>query len=141
MTAPLSCPSAQPDMPGAQVLGVVERDAGGAPRLAYAAGHVPVTDAVLAATGPVPPTLVYRFAAGCAESKCQHFDGSACQLAARIARQLGPEVSALPACAIRKTCRWHAQEGAAACHRCPQVVTQLEDATGPMASVARPAAE
>lgn len=134
-----SCPSAQPDMPGAQVLGVVQRDDAGAPGLSYAAGHVPVTPEVLAATGPVPPTLVYRFAAPCAASKCGHFDGERCRLATRIAEGLAPRVDHLPACAIRRSCRWFDQEGARACHRCPQVVTQLVDADDPLHAVAHAA--
>jgi hypothetical protein len=28
----------------------------------------------------------------------------------------------LPACAIRHSCRWYAQRGAAACAVCPQIV-------------------
>jgi len=32
-------------------------------------------------------------------------------------------VSELPSCQIRDTCRWFAEEGGAACLRCPQVVT------------------
>ena len=135
MSAPLSCPSAQPDMEGAQVLGVMEQGRDG-PQLAYVAGHLPVDDAVLAAAGPVPPTLVYRFAAPCAEKSCTHFDGTKCQLAVRIAAGLAPSVAKLPACAIRKTCRWYAQEGEAACHRCPQVVTQITDPDDHMRAIA-----
>ena len=131
----LSCPSAQPDMAGAQVLGVVERGPEG-PQLAYVAGEVPVTQGLLDATGPVPPTLVYRFAAPCAEKKCTHFDGAKCQLAVRIAEGLDPKVRRLPACAIRKTCRWFGQEGDAACHRCPQVVTQITEEDDPALDVA-----
>lgn len=138
MSQPLKCPSAQPDMEGAQVLGVVEQDAGHS-RLAYVAGELPVNDDLLQATGDLPPTLVYRFAAGCAEKKCQHFDGAECQLATRIARDLDPVVASLPVCAIRKTCRWHNQEGAAACHRCPGVVTQLTEPDDEMLRIARPA--
>lgn len=116
----LSCPSAQPGMAGAQVLGVVE--AGG---LAYVGGHMPVTQALLDAAGPVPPTALFRFAAPCATHACTHFEGGACQLARRIARGMEPVVERLPACAIRPDCRWHAQEGAEACRRCPQVVTRI----------------
>ena len=108
-------------MQDAQVLGVVEP--GG---VAYVAGHVPVTEEVLATAGPVPPTLVYRFAAPCVEGRCTHFSGGACQLARRVARMMEPVVDALPACAIRPTCRWHGQEGAAACHRCPDVTTRID---------------
>ena len=122
----LTCPSAQPEMQDAQVLGVVERDAAGV-QLAYVNGHVPVSDTILQAVGDVPPTLVYRFAAPCAEKACTHFAEGKCQLAARVAEGLAPRVDRLPPCAIRKTCRWYAQEGRPACARCPQVVTRLEN--------------
>ncbi|GAA4216818.1 hypothetical protein GGQ68_002964 [Sagittula marina] len=126
------CPSAQPDMAGAQVLGVHRPGQD----VAYVAGTVPVTDAVLAATGDVPPTLVYRFAAPCAEKRCGHFDGERCQLATRIAAKLSPVETRLPACAIRKTCRWHGQEGSAACLRCPQVTTTITEENDPLRDVA-----
>lgn len=122
--ARLACPSAQPDMEDAQILGVLEPGPKGA-RLAYAAGDVPVTEGALKATGSVPPTLVYRFAAPCATQSCTHFDGTNCKLASRIVEGFDPVVDHLPPCAIRKTCRWYAQEGDAACQRCPQVTTQI----------------
>ncbi|MEL7164178.1 MAG: hypothetical protein AAGL96_01805 [Pseudomonadota bacterium] len=123
--ADLKCPSAQPEFEDAQVLGVIKRGADG-PRLAYTAGRVPATDDVVSATGPVPPTLVMRFAGKCETKRCVHFKGGACALVGRIVDGLDPVTHALPACAIRRTCRWYAQEGDAACHRCPQVVTRLE---------------
>ena len=122
-------------MAGVQVLGVVERGAEG-PALAYVNATVPVTPELLAATGPVPPTHVYRFAAPCAEGACTHFEGGKCQLASRIAAGLAPKVAHLPPCAIRKTCRWYAQEGQPACARCPQVVTRMEEADPKMMAIA-----
>lgn len=127
----LACPSAQPDTAGAQVLGVVEE--GG---LAYVAGHMPVTAPLLKVAGPVPPTALFRFAAPCATGACTHFEGGACQLARRIARGMAPVVDRLPACAIRPTCRWHAQEGAEACRRCPQVVTRIDSPDPAMIEIA-----
>ncbi|MCW3476402.1 hypothetical protein [Limobrevibacterium gyesilva] len=117
------CPSAQPDMQAATVLGVVEGSPD-APRLSYLVDKLPVSDDVLAMAGSVKPTEVFRFAARCDERGCRHFDGANCQLATRIATMLDPVVDALPPCTIRPTCRWHAQEGRAACLRCPQVVTE-----------------
>lgn len=122
-------------MPGAQVLGVVQRGPDG-PALSYANGRLPVTDEILQASGDVPPTLVYRFAAPCVASKCQHFDGARCQLARRIVEGLQPAVDKLPPCAIRKTCRWYAQEGAEACARCPHVVTRVMDSADPLYKIA-----
>jgi len=133
----LICPSAQPEMDGAQVLGVVERGPDG-PALSYANGHVPVSDELLEAAAPVPPQMVFRFAAPCVAKKCTHFDGTDCQLAKRIAAGLKPVVAKLPPCAVRKTCRWYAQEGDSACHRCPSVVTHVTDKADPMREIAMP---
>lgn len=133
----LTCPSAQPDMEDAQVLGVMEPTAEGR-RLSYVNGHVPVTDALLDSTGPVPPTLVYRFAARCMEARCRHFEGGQCGLALRMVDGLEETVAHLPPCAIRRTCRWHAEAGPAACLRCSQVVTRLENPTPEVAAIVRP---
>lgn len=133
----LSCPSAQPEMPGAQVLGVVSVAAEG-PRVAYVAGTVPVTRDLLGKAGDLPPTRVMRFASRCEASRCAHFDGADCRLAQRIVAQLQPVVDALPPCAIRRSCRWYAQEGAAACVRCPQVVTTTSSDEPMLAAVAQP---
>lgn len=131
----LKCPSAQPEFEDAQVLGVIQHSEAG-PRLAYAAGHMPASDEVVATTGPVPPTLVMRFAGKCETGRCAHFRDGACSLVGRIINGLDPVTDALPACAIRRTCRWYAQEGADACHRCPQVVTRLEDPDAHLRAVA-----
>ena len=120
--APL-CPSAQPDMAGASVLGVV----GGTPEqpaVGYLEEPIPVTPAVLGMTGPVKATEVFRFAAPCAEERCQHFDGTDCRLAKKIVQLVPAVTEILPACTVRQQCRWWLQEGAAACRRCPVVVTE-----------------
>jgi len=119
----LLCPSAQPDMEGSRILGVV----GGtveAAQVAYLNQHLPVTEELLASTAPVKPTEVFRFAAHCEEKACRHFDGTNCQLATRIVKILPAVTDALPACLIRSACRWYQQEGREACLRCPQVVTE-----------------
>jgi hypothetical protein len=117
------CPSAQPDMEGSVVFGVI----GGTveePRVGYLEQPLPVTEETLALADPVKPTEVFRFAAPCAGSACQHFDGSRCRLAQRTVQMLPAVVSRLPACRIRPKCRWWQQEGPAACFRCPLVVTE-----------------
>lgn len=136
MAKELSCPSAPPDLAGATVLGIVEPSLNG-PRTAYVAGTVPVSKEVLEAAGDIPPTSLFRFAAPCATQSCTHFENGICKLGARIAESLDAVVDHLPNCAIRPTCRWHAQEGAAACHRCPQVVTRLENPSEHMRAVAK----
>jgi hypothetical protein len=122
----LMCPSAQPEMEGSRVLGVV----GGtpeAPELAYLNQYLPVTEKLIASTQPVKPTQVMRFAAPCQEKACCHFDGTNCNLVIRIVQILPAVTEALPPCLIRQTCRWYQQEGRHACQRCPQIVTQVDN--------------
>ena len=120
------CPSAQPGMDRAMVLGVV-RQAGPHPVVEYVNARIPATPEVLAMAAPLKPTEVFRLAATCAEHKCPHFDGADCRLATRVATMLPPVVDSLPPCVIRKECRWFSQEGAAACMRCPQITTLSYD--------------
>jgi hypothetical protein len=122
----LLCPSAQPEMQGSRLLGVVGGTPG-APEIAYLNQFVPVTAELLALTGPAKPTQLLRFAAPCQEKKCSHFDGAKCNLVTRIVQILPAVVDALPACLIRPTCRWYEQEGREACLRCPQVITQVNE--------------
>jgi hypothetical protein len=125
----LQCPSAQPGMQYASVFGVI----GGQSRTEqtqYLDAKILATNSVLAITGDVDPLKVYRIAATCEKSKCLHFNGTDCQLARRIVQLLPLAVDKIPNCAIRPECRWFAQEGAAACLRCPQVVS-LSDTRDP----------
>jgi hypothetical protein len=124
-------------MAGARVFGVRRAGPDGA-RTAYLDRPVEATAEVLALAGPVVPTQVLRLAATCEESRCSHFDGTDCRLASQIVQLLPPVVAVLPRCAIRADCRWFAQEGRAACLRCPQVVTEMADAPEPLKQAARP---
>jgi len=131
------CPSAQPDMRDARVLGVIGGTPG-SPMVNYLNEPVPVSEEVLALAGTDRhPADVMRFAARCEESKCCHFDGTNCNLATRIVQILPAVVEALPACLIRPECRWYLQEGRAACLRCPQVVTRNFAADEDMVRAAR----
>lgn len=127
-TTPPLCPSAQPEMEGARIFGVVEGTAR-APRVRYVSEPLPVTPQLLALTEPVPATEVFRIAAPCAATACQHFDGVHCTLAQRVVQMLPLATDVIPPCQIRSECRWWRQEGSAACRRCPQVVTQLQHPT------------
>jgi len=121
--ATLLCPSAQPDQDGALAFGVV----GGTPstpEVNYLRRLLPVNQELLALAAPVEPTEVFRFAAPCAETACQHFDSGGCTLATKIARLIDGGDHGVPACHIRPRCRWWNQEGAAACRRCPLIVTE-----------------
>lgn len=131
----LACPSAQPDMADARVLGVI----GGTtvqPEVAYLAPGTAVDLPSADQLGPLDVTHVFRFAAKCEEHRCAHFAMGRCSLAARIVEQLPEVVELLPRCQIRTTCRWFAEHGAAACRRCPQVVTLIPAGDAPLNRVA-----
>lgn len=135
----ISCPSAQPDMQDARVFGVI----GGSeesPRVSYLRESPSLDEKLVRRLGVIQPTQVFRFAARCEEARCAHFDGQHCTLAQRIVETLEPVVDALPSCLVRAGCRWHAEQGAEACFRCPQVVTVVPPGNGPLNSAALPGA-
>jgi len=135
----LLCPSAQPEMAGSMVLGVIAGKDSNA-RLSYLEQPIPVTDALLKLAHPVEPTQLLRFAAHCEENHCIHYNGKDCTLATRLVQILPAVTEALPPCKIRSECRWFQQEHKAACMRCPQVITSLENPTAEMARAALPSA-
>jgi hypothetical protein len=118
------CPSANHKEPDAVLFAVVAGTAE-QPEVAYLDETQAITDELLAMAAPVDPTEVFRFAAPCAKTGCQHFNGeqATCQLAAKVVKLVPIAVNKLAPCAIRSTCRWWQQEGVAGCQRCPQVVT------------------
>ena len=128
------CPSAQPGMENCRIIGLVQPE-GATVRLASLNEHVPATPELLAMAAPVKPTEVFRLAATCAEHQCPHFDGTDCQLATRVVKLLPAVVDTMPPCLIRKECRWYAQEGPAACKRCPEVTTVSYDVSPEMLEV------
>lgn len=133
------CPSARPEVGNSGVFGVI----GGTvekPHVAYLKQVQPLTDELMALSGSVTPTEVFRVASPCAGTGCQHFDGANCGLATRVAHQLTAVSENLPPCAIRRECRWWLQEGKAACMRCPQVVTDNYSASEQIREVATPTA-
>ena len=131
------CPSADPSQPDSVVLGVVGGTAT-APQLGYLVAPLPVSDALLALAAPVAPSEVFRFAAPCAGAACAQFDRGRCRLATKIVQGLPAVVAALPVCRLRPACRWWQQEGAAACHRCPQVVRESYHASAALRQAADP---
>ncbi len=135
-TTPL-CPSARPELADSTVFGVVTGTVE-EPRVTYFNQRQPVTDELMALSGPVTPTEVFRIAAPCAGNGCEHFDGRDCRLAMRIVQQLPTIAQELPPCPIRRDCRWWQQEGKAACMRCPQVVTDNYNPSEQIRQVATP---
>jgi hypothetical protein len=133
------CPSARPEQAGALVFGVRTAEEAGV-RIGYLSEVVPVTPALLDLAEPVSPLEVFRFAAPCAESDCAHFADHECGLVSRIVARVPVVVSIAPACAVRSKCRWWAQEGVAACRRCPQIVTSESGLNREVAVAAVPSA-
>ncbi|MGI8800656.1 MAG: hypothetical protein ACR2KV_00555 [Solirubrobacteraceae bacterium] len=123
-----ACPSA-PCIDGALLLGVVAADG----RLAYIQPPTRI-DAEFAerARAEGRPEARYRFSLPCVEAGCSQWTGSGCGLVEHIFEQRAaaapqaqappPAPAKLPACSIRRTCRWYAQRGGAACAVCPTVV-------------------
>jgi hypothetical protein len=127
MTKTIDCPSAQPAAKGGRIYGVMTGPAENR-RLGYLTETMEPTPELMALAGEAKATELFRIASPCMNRGCVHFDGS-CKLAQRIVSSLPAVVNALPECQIRETCRWFDQEGADACLRCPQVVTDKADAT------------
>jgi hypothetical protein len=119
-----TCPSAQPDMEGAQVFGVLSGTAD-APRVAYLKKEASIDMASLADVGPLALTEVFRFAGRCEEGRCSQYKNGRCSLGQRLVDGIDAVVDALPPCTIRSTCRWFAEQGVPACVRCPQVITLI----------------
>jgi hypothetical protein len=120
----LSCRSAQPDMAGVRVFGII----GGSvepPRVEYLKESAAIDASVFDKLANVQPTHVFRFSAKCEEYRCAHYNGRRCILGQRIVDKLDPMIDMLPPWLVRPTCRWFAQLGAAECQRCPQVVTLI----------------
>ena len=117
----LMCPSADTDMAGSVIFGIVVGTPA-EPDVVHLDRVKPIPPELLALDAPVKPTEIFRIAATYIETGCRHFEGTNCRLTTRIVAGLPPVTDRLPACAIRATCRWWHQEGAAACLRCQQVV-------------------
>lgn len=87
------------------------------------------------------PERRFRFSSPCVQAACPQWTGTGCGVIDVVigskpaelptgpaARPAGPPQS-LPACAIRRTCRWFAQHGAAACAVCPAIVADTGGTT------------
>jgi hypothetical protein len=109
-------------MDGAVAFGVVGGSAT-RPEVSYLDTPIQVSGELLALTHPVEPTEVFRFAAPCAEGGCRHFDGAECRLGHKLARDVPEATRLLRPCRLRPNCRWWHEQGAAACRRCPAIVT------------------
>ena len=119
---PLWCPSHR-CVSGASLIGI--RDADG--RITFLGTPLKIdADFVRVARRGSPPETRFRFASPCAEGLCANWEGGRCGVVARVARDRPERPVALPDCAIRDRCRWHAERGEVACHVCPDVVRGAE---------------
>jgi hypothetical protein len=125
-----TCPSA-PCKEGALLLGIVLADG----RVAFAQDRMVVDKAFVehaTAAGSHPPETRFRFGSPCARGACHQWTGSRCGVIDAVLDEIQSQAivpgndtldAELPGCAIRPTCRWFEQSGAAACHVCDLVVT------------------
>jgi hypothetical protein len=97
-------------------------------RVAYV---TPATPAEVALTtvddSDTPVESRYRLAGPCATTSCGFWTSDHCGLGAQLVSSyheaVGPAEAELPKCAIRRTCRWFAEQGPAACPACSYVIT------------------
>lgn len=119
-----SCPSAPASDPNNKVFGVVL----GTPeerRVGYLAKGVDLPDREALNKSGVDLRDAFRFTGKCINSGCAQFKNGGCRLGKDVAKMLEPVVDTAPACTIRSTCRWFAENGVEACLRCPQVTTRV----------------
>lgn len=129
------CPSAPATIGDAVLIGVRIAVGEGA-QILPTQRPIPVTQDIIDLAAPQEADELFRFATTCASSRCPHFEGEKCQIAARSMGRLEEVVDDLPRCAIRKQCRWFHQEGAAMCRRCPQIVRNQSDPSLDMLAIA-----
>lgn len=133
------CPSARAESVNSMVFGIISGTSA-EPRVTYLKQPQPITEELIAKVSPVTPTEVFRMTTPCVHEACLHFDGQDCRLAKQIAEKLPAVTEELPACSIRRDCRWWKQEGKAACMRCPQVITDVYNPSQLAVTVAKLAA-
>ena len=119
-----ACPSG-PCQEGAILLGVMTQDG----TLAYVQPPTRVdADFVARAKAMGRPESRFRFSVPCIEAGCPQWTGKGCAVVDKVLEEEKPvitESGRLPRCAIRSTCRWFSQRGAAACAVCPLVVADI----------------
>jgi len=136
---PFLCPSTSADN-ATQVIGVVQSADDGCARVAYAGGPVPFTSELRLLTQPVDAAEVLRLAGPCVEHRCAHHVDDRCSLGERAVSLLPAVVPRSPRCSIRSHCRWYAEQGMAACLRCPGIVTSTRAGDDRMRASATPPA-
>lgn len=116
-----TCPSAVCE-PGAKLIGIVN-SAGMVDLLAKPMEVDAVFDEE--ARKGRQPEQRFRFANKCVQSGCKQWTPGGCGVIKKVTEILNPPENeyTLPACGIRKTCRWYFQSGKQACTVCPLIIT------------------
>jgi hypothetical protein len=121
---PYTCPSSMCNK-DAFLFGIVGPDG----RVAYVSPPIQVDQAVLNVVNATDGTAEqrFRFASPCVEERCAQWANGKCGV---IDPALSTPItvdddSSLPACGIRKTCRWFRQSGSSACKVCPLIITKI----------------
>lgn len=122
------CPSTTAG-PGTALIGIVGADG----RVGILGRPLPVdADFLARARRGRAPEKRFRFAGACVRSSCRQWSDGRCGVIDRVLAITGEAASAadrpLPPCGICGRCRWFAQRGGAACHACPEIVTDTRDA-------------
>lgn len=118
-----SCPSAVCE-PGSKLIGIVNSQ--GMVDLLPKAIDVDEEFVLEAQKGRAPEER-FRFSGKCVQSGCHQWKGGGCGVIKKVLNAFPETTNAnLPACAIRKTCRWYFQEGGKACMICPLIITDNE---------------
>lgn len=116
-----SCPSAVA-MPGAVLLGSVNADG----TVGFIETPIEIDESFMEMGKGLDLERSFRFSSKCVQSGCKQWKDGNCTVIQRI-MNAEPEWhlqhAQLPACSIRATCRWYAQEGAKACSYCAYITT------------------
>jgi hypothetical protein len=124
----MQCPSA-PAKPGAMMLGRFDTSG----RLGYMRQPIVVDKGFLesARHSEQKPEAYFRFTSSCLNQGCAQWSAGGCGVARGAMQVMNNDYQTdlLPICAIRQTCRWHAQEGSEICHAC-QWMSTMPDLPG-----------
>lgn len=117
-----SCPSSTAH-PGATLLGMVNENGS----VGFIETPITIDETFLQTAGEgIDLEKNFRFSSRCVQNGCQQWENGNCTVIQKIiaaAPDWHSQQPKLPACSIRSTCRWFAQEGAKACSYCVYITT------------------
>ena len=116
---PVLCPST-PAADDAFLFAVVDEQV----ELRYIKTPIPIDEGLAHALKKIDlPQRSFRFTHRCTE--CAHWQQERCSVATSVRRAAAAlDEDGIPACGIRKHCRWFLQEGATICSLCQYTVTK-----------------